>query len=255
MTLSVIIPAYNESEYLDKTLTKLISSVKGLDIQQTDWEIIVCDNNSTDTTSEIAKQHGAKVVFESENQISRARNKGAKIAKGEWLLFMDADTYPEKNLMTEIVNIIKQDKLIGCGVTVKVIDGSIFNKLRMERLNPFFRLLNIAGGAFILCKKEGFDSINGFSKNLFAYEEFDFIIRLKKYGKTVKRQFKVLYKNPVITSGRKGEFKIKSMSRLIYSNFIAIILFMLYYILPSGLIQRLGKKHLGFWYKKKENSI
>jgi len=251
MILSVIIPAYNESEYIEATLTRLVNAIQESGIKDTDWEIIVCDNNSTDNTSELAKRHGAKVIFEPENQISKARNTGAKIANGDWLLFMDADTYPEKGLVTEIFKIIKEDRLIGCGSTVRVIDGSKFNKLRMERLNPLFRLFNISGGAFILSQKEGFDYINGFSDNLFAYEEFDFIIRLKKYGNSVKKEFKVLHKNPVITSGRKGELKLTSMFKMIFSNFVAIILFILHYILPSTLIQRLGKKLLGFWYTDK----
>lgn len=165
-------------------------------------------------------------------------------------MFIDADTYPSIDLMNEIVQIIEEDILIGCGSTIKVIDGSLFNKLRMERLNPLFRLYNIAGGAFILSQKNAFDLINGFSKDLFAYEEIDFIFRLKKYGKTIRRKFKVLYKNPVITSGRKGEYKVKSMLKLILSNFIAVILFILYYILPSKLIQQPGKKLMNYWYRQ-----
>lgn len=251
MVLSVILPAYNESGYLDKTLNNLINVFQELDFNQSDWEIIVCDNNSTDNTAEIAKQHDARVIFEAENQISKARNAGAKIASGDWLLFMDADTYPSANLMREIIQIIEEDELIGCGSTVEVIDGSLFNKLRMERLNPFFRLFKIAGGAFILAQKEGFHSIKGFSKDLYAYEEFDFIFRLKKYGKSVERGFKVLSKNPVFTSGRKGEYTIASMVRLIFSNFIAVILFILYYMLPSKIVQQLGKNLMSFWYSNK----
>lgn len=84
MILSVIIPAYNESGYLDKTLINLIGVLHKLNFNKTDREIIVCDNNSKDNTAEIAKHHNAKVVFESENQISKARNTGANIASGDW---------------------------------------------------------------------------------------------------------------------------------------------------------------------------
>ena len=185
MILSVIIPAYNESDYLGITLNKLYEAVDGTSIKSSDWEIIVCDNNSTDRTQNIAKQFGAKVIFEPENQISKARNKGAEIATGEWLLFMDADTYPDLNLMKDVIRVTKENKLIGCGSTIRVIDGSRFNRLRLERLNPLYRLLNLSGGAFILCKKTGFTVINGFSEDLYAAEEIDFLIKLKKYGKSV----------------------------------------------------------------------
>jgi glycosyltransferase involved in cell wall biosynthesis len=255
MILSVVIPAYNEENYIAETIENIINSIEHQNIKQSDWEIIMCNNNSSDKTAEIAKGYGVKVVFEPENQISKARNTGAKIAQGDWLLFLDADTYPNKDLMTEIVKIVHEGSLIGCGTTVKVIDGSLFNKLRMERLNPFFRLFKVSGGAFILSQKQGFDSINGFSENLYAYEEFDFIIRLKRYGRSIGKRFKVLYKNPVITSGRKGAFRVKSLGRLIFSNFIAIVLFILHYILPSRLIQRLGKKLLSFWYRERKNQL
>lgn len=55
-------------------------------------EIIVCDNNSTDDTSNTATSYSARVVFEPFNQISSARNAAARVAKGDWLVFIDADT-------------------------------------------------------------------------------------------------------------------------------------------------------------------
>ena len=248
MILSVIIPAYNEQNYLPETIQMLKTAFNNLYLIDFKWEIIVCDNNSTDQTAKVAHQSGAKVVFEPENQISRARNTGAKSAVGKWLLFLDADTYPDQKLTSEILEIIHEDKIIGCGVTVSVKDGSLFNKLRMERLNPLFRILKLSGGAFLLCRKDAFEAINGFSQGLYAYEEFDFIIRLKKYGKSIKKDFKVLYKNPVITSGRKGNSNLKSIFKVIVSNTTAILLFLFYYIFPFKVIQKMGKKLLSFWY-------
>lgn len=250
--LSIIIPAYNEAQYLPQTLDKIKDALDKQVLEKSAWEIIVCDNNSTDDTSEIAKKLGARIIQEPINQISRARNTGASIAQGKWLLFIDADTYPDSNLMSEVISIIQDDKLIGCGATVKVIDGSLINKLRMERLNPLFRLFNLSGGAFILVNKLAFETIKGFSENLYAYEEIDFIIRLKKYGRSIGKSFKVLHKNPIITSGRKVEFSLKKLSKMIISNFAAIVLFILHYILPIKTIQDKGKKFLGYWYAKKK---
>ncbi len=65
-------------------------------------EIIVVDNNSTDLTAELAKQAGAKVVFESINQIGRARDTGATAATGDWLLFVDADSLLNPGMIAEI---------------------------------------------------------------------------------------------------------------------------------------------------------
>src|SRR5688572_5819892 len=77
MKISVIVPAFNEEQFLGKTLAQIKAAASAL--ANTGWgtELIVCDNNSTDRTAEIARAAGANVVFEPVNQISRARNSGA----------------------------------------------------------------------------------------------------------------------------------------------------------------------------------
>ena len=90
MKISIVIPAYNESAHLSESLPAIHEAA--LIFKKLDWsyELIVCDNNSSDNTSEIAKSFGCSVVFEPINQIARARNSGAKAATGEWLIFIDA---------------------------------------------------------------------------------------------------------------------------------------------------------------------
>src|SRR5688572_32357746 len=83
-------------------------------------ELIVCDNNSTDRTAEIARAAGAQVVFEPVNQISRARNAGAARASGDWLLFVDADSYPDAGLFRNVVEVIRQGRCVAGGATVRV---------------------------------------------------------------------------------------------------------------------------------------
>ena len=252
MDLSIIIPAYNEEDYLPITIQRLKEAISGAATIEFNWELIVCDNNSSDNTPAVARQLGAHVVFEPENHISKARNRGASQAIGNWLLFMDADTYPNKALMTEVFSLIFQDQFIGCGVTVSVEGSSLFNKLRMERLNPIFRSLKIAGGAFLLCRRDSFEAIGGFSEGLFAYEEIDFIFRLKKYGKSIGRRFVVLHQNPVLTSGRKGVIGFKSITTMVISNLFAVWLFLMYYLWPNLSVQKWGKSFLGYWYAQRK---
>ena len=80
---SIIIPAYNEQDYLLATLTTLKKNMTQLELS---GEIIVVNNNSNDRTAEIAEAQGAKVIFEAINQISRARNAGARAAQGHYLV-------------------------------------------------------------------------------------------------------------------------------------------------------------------------
>ena len=89
LKLSIVVPAFNEERLLPGTLDSINAAAQAFDAAG-GWELIVCDNNSTDRTAEIARAAGARVVFEPHNQISRARNTGAAAATGEWLLFVDA---------------------------------------------------------------------------------------------------------------------------------------------------------------------
>lgn len=247
MFISIIIPAWNEARQLSNNLPALI---KRLEIVSSGsaWELIVCDNNSSDATAEVARENGAKVVFESINQISRARNTGAAKAAGEWLLFIDADTLPSIDLLNETLSICLSGKYIGCGSTIEVAGGTLLNKLRMERLNPLFRLFNFCGGAYLLVRREAFENIGGFSTGLYAYEEIDFVLRLKHYARKQGKRFTVLHRHPVITSGRKGDYKLPSLLRLFFSNFAALVLFLLHFILPSSWMQWIGRRSLGYWY-------
>ena len=90
ISFSVIIPAYNEEALLAETIAEIRRGMD--DLLPIAGEIIVVDNNSVDRTPKIATNAGARVVFEPINQISRARNSGAREAKGKYFFFVDADT-------------------------------------------------------------------------------------------------------------------------------------------------------------------
>ncbi|MEL6657361.1 MAG: glycosyltransferase [Bacteroidota bacterium] len=250
--LSIVIPAFNEAKILVSNLNRIQDALNTGMPSLLSWEIIVCDNNSTDETTALAEAVGARVVHEPINQISRARNTGAKAANGQWLLFLDADSYPTPSLIQDLINLSLSDAFIGCGTTVCIEGGTLFSKLRMERLNPIFRLLNIAGGVCLLCEKQAFDTIGGFSTDLYAYEEFEFIKRLKRHGKSVNRSFTVLHQNPIVTSGRKGALSLGSLMRMLGSNLLAILLFVLRPILPKSWHKFLAQRGLGFWYKERK---
>jgi glycosyltransferase involved in cell wall biosynthesis len=87
LLISVIIPAFNEERVIQQTLERIKLGIKESESEGVSWEIIVCDNNSTDKTAEIATKMGTKIAFEPINQIARARNTGVGMAQGDWLLF------------------------------------------------------------------------------------------------------------------------------------------------------------------------
>ena len=96
VTISVLVPAYNEAGGLAASLTSIRAAMAAFTARGWATELVVCDNNSTDATAAIARAHGAAVVFEPINQIGRARNVAAAYASGDWLVFVDADSHPPR---------------------------------------------------------------------------------------------------------------------------------------------------------------
>jgi glycosyltransferase involved in cell wall biosynthesis len=116
--VSIIVPAFNEEKLIEHSLQCIRSAAIAFSRVGWAYEIIVCDNNSSDRTGEIARAHGARVVFEPVNQISRARNAGAATASGQWFIFIDADSFPSAGLFAEMVTQIQGGRCLGGGATV-----------------------------------------------------------------------------------------------------------------------------------------
>ena len=113
MDYSIIIPAYNETEQLPPTLSAVRTSMAASALQ---GECIVVDNNSTDSTAETARLHGADlVVFEPFNQIARARNAGARASKGRYLVFIDADTRIDPTVLQQALHLLSSGQCGGGG--------------------------------------------------------------------------------------------------------------------------------------------
>ena len=118
--ISIVIPAFNEERLLGESLTQIRRAASAFTRIGWETETIVCDNNSTGRTAEIARGAGASVVFEPFNQIARARNTGAAAASGDWLVFVDADSHPRAELFSEVAQAIQSGKFLAGGVTVRL---------------------------------------------------------------------------------------------------------------------------------------
>src|SRR5512134_3236417 len=118
MHLSIVIPAFNEESLIESCLQSISTSLAANYKPGFTSEIIVVDNNSTDNTANLARQAGVQVVFEPINQIGRARNTGAAEATGDWLLFVDADSILNSELLADILRLIEEGKSVGCGSTL-----------------------------------------------------------------------------------------------------------------------------------------
>ncbi|HWB58488.1 MAG TPA: glycosyltransferase [Chthoniobacteraceae bacterium] len=204
--ISVLIPAYNEERLIGRTLDAVHASFAALPALT--YEIVVCDNNSTDKTTEAALAKGARVVREPHNQIARARNTAAKNARGAWFIFLDADTFLTAKLLGDTVRAFEGGRICAGG-TVLVFDREDigwFPTFMCKLWNRVSVVLNLAAGAYLFCLREAWVESGGFSEEVYAGEELYFSRRMQQWGRKRKMKFKILSDSPITTSARKMEW-------------------------------------------------
>jgi glycosyltransferase involved in cell wall biosynthesis len=201
--ISVIVPAFNEEKLLGASLTEIKLAAAAFTARGWEFELVVCDNNSTDRTAEIAQAAGAKVVFEPVNQIGRARNCGAAAAAGDWLVFVDADTHPSAALFADVAEKISAGNILAGGSTIQLDEKILSATLVTELWNWASRIKKLMAGSFIFVEARAFRSIGGFNHEFFAAEELDLSQRLKKVARAEGKKICILHRYPIKTSARK----------------------------------------------------
>lgn len=237
MHLSIIIPAFNEQQLILECLRSIQESVSANPKADFTHEVIVVDNNSTDKTAELAKQAGATVVFEPINQIGRARNAGAAVATGDWLLFVDADSLLNPGMINDILQLIESGRYVGCGSILHMPGLPWWGNAAMRLWTALSVTFHWAAGALVVCRADAFREVGGFNQELFAADEIDLSQLLKKWGRQRGLKFTILTRHPLETSSRKiqlytGREIAEQLLRVIFS--------------PRKTL--LNKKKLPIWY-------
>ena len=190
---SIIIPTYNRAEKLRRALASLETQ------SFRDFEVIVCDDGSTDDTGQVVKSFTEKFPLrylreENWGGPARPRNNGLKLACGEWVCFLDADDwwYPGK-LATVFTKTPDADVIYHFADTCRDISekGSV---LRVRQLKvPIFADLMTKGNALITSgtcvKKLIIDRVGGYSedKELIAVEDYDLWLRIARISERFVR--------------------------------------------------------------------
>ena len=204
MRVSVVLPAFNEEKLLPAALAAVKAAASAFTARGWEWECVVCDNNSTDGTSAVACAAGATVVFEPVNQIGRARDAGARVATGEWLVFIDADSTPSAELFASIATRIAEGRALGGGSTVELEPGTPrFARFVCGLWNLWSRLAGWAAGSCVWVEAEAFRSVGCFGTEYYAGEEVFLSRRLKSLARRSGRRFVILADHPLRTSSRK----------------------------------------------------
>ncbi|MEO0508843.1 MAG: glycosyltransferase [Verrucomicrobiota bacterium] len=236
---SIIIPAYNEALELPATLCAMREAMSD---QVMPGEIIVVDNNSSDHTSQVASAHSVnKVVFEPINQIARARNKGAAASKGQYLIFVDADTRINTSLLRQSLEILESGQYVGGGSVVRFEEATnLIGRATIGLWEQISKLTKTAAGSYLFCRRDAFEGAGGFDERLYASEELRMSRLLKKWGRCRNLRFEIIHTAPAKTSARKLKW---------YSGpqVLGWVLFMM--VFPIAVRWR---KLCGFWYQRPE---
>lgn len=184
MLISVVIPAFNEEDYLGQTLASL-DRAKALlpDEEGISVETIVVDNNSLDSTAAIARDFGATVVVEMEHNVAKARNAGARFASGDILVFIDADTIVPGELLRRLAEVMTEPDCFGGAVDTNYRPAKLSVKIYLQFWRIIGKLVGMAQGATQFCRKEAFFALNGYDETLFMGEDVDYYWRMKRFAK------------------------------------------------------------------------
>ncbi len=177
--LTVVIPTYNEEESLPALLASLKSQ------QFTDFEVVVADANSADRTREIALAAGARVV--EGGKVARGRNRGAAAAKGDVVLFLDADvTLPHPWFLQMALGEFYERELVAATCKIEALSDRPVDKIFHGAFNAFMvatqRVLPHAPGFCIFARRDVHVAIAGFDEEIRLAEDHDYVLRASKFG-------------------------------------------------------------------------
>lgn len=218
--LTVIIPTLNEELYIGKLLTDLKNQ------KNKNFEVIVIDGNSDDKTQEIVKKFEGSLPLRSETvkkrNVSFQRNYGAELAKGDFLVFLDADTRVNTSFIKNLTKFIETKKGL---VFLPYVDP----EEKTPQVQVFYQFINfiidisqntnkpISSVGGMVWNKNFFTSVGGFDEKLFISEDMNIIQKANKWGVRAKfmRRIKIKFSFRRI----KREGKLQSIYKLFMGTY------------------------------------
>lgn len=180
MFLSVVVPTCNRNDLLSQCLELLAPSYQS--VNKENYQVIVTDDSINNTARELSDEFPWATFLNGPKRGPAAnRNHGARNSKGDWLIFIDDDCLPSKDLLISYYNEIEKGEWDG-------LEGLIAAERPRQRFDEVAPL-NLNGGCFWACniaiEKKIFNSLNGFDEGFpfAAMEDVDFFERLKKVAR------------------------------------------------------------------------
>ena len=191
--ISIIVLCYNGRKYLGKCL----NSLNNLNYNKKDYEILVADNNSEDGSVSFVKKNYpyARILKLDRNYgFAEGNNKGAKEAKGEYLVFLNQDTKVERNWLKELMRFADKNSIIGAKEINKEKNYGGYLTYTGLGTKEQKKSEGYVYGSSLLVSKELFNKLEGFDKDYFMYgEDVDLCWRAQIYGNKIKLAEKAEY--------------------------------------------------------------
>ncbi|KAB0495716.1 glycosyltransferase [Pseudomonas vancouverensis] len=186
--ISIVIPMYNEARHIARTL---LAAQLAADAANLECELIVVDNGSSDQGPQIARQFGAQVLVLPGLLIGALRNRGAQLATGEWLAFIDADVEMPENWLTLLLDIEAggQADVIGLDLHTPAQAPWFADAWQRRTLRPRHQPLYAVQWlptSNLLMRKRWFDKVGGFNEELRTGEDKDLTLRLAAGGANLR---------------------------------------------------------------------
>lgn len=231
--ISYVIPAHDEAVLIGGTLDALRMAADALGRP---YEVIVVDDASTDATAAIARERGATVVPVQHRHIAATRNAGARAARGDVLVFVDADTRVSAGLLQAAFDALDRGA-VGGGATV-TLRGRVawHERVGTAIVAHALRWAGIAPGCFLFCTRAAFEAAGGFDERYYAAEDVAISRALARVGR-----FEVL-RHPVHTSDR----KLRTFGLLDH-----LALFVRFALRGRGLLR--SRDGLSLWYERRRH--
>lgn len=197
--VSFIVPALNEERYVGAALDALQRGMESVS-EAAGYEIIVVDDGSADATVEVARKHGVRVIEIRKRNIAAVRNAGAAAAEGRFLVFVDADTRADTELLQEMSQAIDEGVTWGTALAVPCDACPFWARLGLALFNQYYvRWRHCAYGFLFLVAASAFRDEGGFPENVLEGEDMALSkLLVKRHGPPR------VFRSRVATSARKA---------------------------------------------------
>ena len=202
VVISLVIPAHNEEELLPRLLRTIDVARRRFRHGPDAIEVIVADNVSIDSTARIAGDHGCAVVKVGERRIATVRNRGAGLARGSILCFVDADMQVHPETFNAIADCVASGRYVAGATGVHLERFSFGIAVTWTLFLPLVWFLRMDTGV-VFCRREDFEKIDGYDERRYFGEDVQLLVDLRRLGRSRKQKLARLRSVKAIASCRK----------------------------------------------------